>query len=163
MESIKEYLLSALGACVIIGYAENLVSENLRSYVKFISGLFIVLLLASPALCVAADFMTRFEDFEVDAEIDQTDKYGAGYEGIVGEFENSLCESVRDYISQRCEIDKKDIEVSVETDKSDISNIKIIKINIIIYQEFDCGAISRMVEAHYGAETETVYQGEQAD
>lgn len=157
MEGIKEYFLSAIGACLIIGYAENLVGENFKPYVKFIAGLFIVLLLASPAISLAADFASQFTDIKTDIEFNE---YETGYDGIVSEFEKNLSASVRDYIEQNTGIDKENIEVHIETDKSDIQNIKVIKIYIILSAEYDCNTINRMVSTMYNAETETVYKGE---
>ncbi len=160
MESVREYFMCAVGACVIVGYAENLVGESFKPYVKFISGLFVVLLLFSPALDLALDFMSDFSDIKNEIKVEESK---SGYDGVIKEFEKEVCESVSDYIAQNTNIEKKHINVSVKIDKSDLENIKIEKIHIVISADCDCGAISRMISAVYNAETETVCESEQAD
>ena len=160
MEHIKDYFFCAMTASVIIGLAENIVNERMKVFIRFISGLFIILLLAFPVLNMIKTFTEEMIDI-TNVEY-RTDPAGTlPQSGIINEMSYTLEESVKEYVSHFSGIDEDDIEVQVITDGSDINNIVIEKIIVTVSVKCSSTSIERAVFSRYEIQTEVISPAEQ--
>jgi len=153
MEALKEYLIIAMSASIMVGLAESLVKEGTKPFVRFISGLFIIILLAFPVLDALTGFTSDLCD-TLNAESQQENTEYDISKGIVQSFGKVLEESVKDHVCNITGFDGAYVLVFSETDSSDIGNIKITKITVKLYLKADADMIRRSVENKYGAYTE---------
>mgnify|MGYP003571304422 CR=1 FL=1 len=156
MEILKDYILFALTASVMTGLAENLVNERMKVFVRFISGLFVILLLAYPILNVAISFTEELYNIPSEIELGE-DSYDVTPEsGIIGRFKSETERSVKEYVSLISGISGEKIDVRVDIDSSDISNIAIEMISVYIWDDCDRSAIESSVRTKYGAPVQVV-------
>ena len=155
MVIFKEYIIIAMSASIMIGLAESLVKESTKPFVRFISGLFLIVLLAFPVLDAVADFTGELYT-ALSADYSGETVEGDISEGIVRSFRNTLEDSVRDHVCALTGFDSTLVQVDCVIDSSDPESINVSNITVRLYRDHDKDIIRRSVEKSYGADTEVI-------
>ena len=152
MDALKDYFFCAMTASIMIGLAENLVNERMKVFVRFISGLFIIIILALPVLNIVAGFTGDLYDIASgELTVEYTDR--SAEEGIKGQFSALLKESVRDYIYEISGIVVDVRDIKTELDVSENNEISIILITVTSDALKNKTEIERALTERYGTET----------
>ena len=160
MEVFKDYFLCAVGFCLIAEYARYLVADKFKPYVKFICGLFIVLMIAGPAYNALTEFFDDVPEIGIKNEnqIPQD-----AYTGYIDTFKNRLALSVSDCIASNTDLTGEDFKVDIFIDPDNLNGIKISLIKITLYKNYDRRVVNNVVSTTYGVETETVIEYEKSE
>lgn len=153
METIKEYLIIAMSASIMIGLAEGLVGESTRPFVKFISGLFLIILLSFPVIRSVAEFTGDLYD-KVTVDYHTVDEESVSAKGIAAAYKKTLEDSVRDYVCDLTGFDRISVLVECSVNAEDPSNIVTEKITVRLYRDFDAGSVKKAIEQRYGSSAE---------
>jgi len=157
MNAIFDFIICSTLAFAFIGSVETLISDRFRPYVKLVSGLFVLLLLAKPVIESARDLMS---DIEIYDSTFQGEDDSAEYSSYVNVFKDQLCISVKDYVLANTDLQEEDLYVEAFIDDSDIGKIKIELIRITVITECDAHGIERIVSVFYNTPTEIVIDNE---
>lgn len=140
MESLKEYVILALAASIIIAVFGTVVSDSMKGFIKFISGLIMIILFVSPLIGAINEFASSLTSIAepINIEDDGSEKTDMT-NGIVKEFKKRLEESAAETAANLLGIDINDVNVEAYIDDTVVSNIVIEKIEVKLNKQVDVG------------------------
>ncbi len=159
--------LTAVLACAAVTALANLLapeSDKLGKYIKYISGLTALCVIASPLLSLKDQSFSLPEPNT--AETGATETGGYGYdmeEAVLKEAERMLGEEIKSCFLTELGIKAEDADVKVELDGGDPANVKVRSVTVTLRRSAvwqDGNEIERIVKRTLGKETEvkTVYE-----
>ena len=130
METLKEYVITALAASVLTSVIGSLASDSMKGHIKFITGLIMIVILAVPLLAAVNDFVGALSEEYGPL---QTEGNIEGYEmtdGIVKEFKYKLEASAAETAAKLYGTDIENVSAQAFIDDSDVTNISIEKLKV---------------------------------
>ncbi len=156
IELLKDYFFSALCALIIIGCCESLVTQKFRPYIKYISGLFVLITVAMPLF----NSLSQLTDNVSGGELDFFETTQPSYTLYANEYAKSLERAVSDFICERTQLSLEDFDISVKIDSSDISSIKTELITVKVLKKCDSASLKRQIELWIAVPTEVICEYE---
>ena len=128
MEIFKEYVITALAASVLTSVLGSLSGDSMKGYIKFISGLIMIVILVVPLLAAINEFVgtlsATYEPLHIE---ENTGKYEMT-EGIVKEFKYTLEASAAETAAKLSGTDCEEVSVEAYINDSDAADICIEKL-----------------------------------
>lgn len=154
MEALKSYLVTAMLASIASSAVIRISDPRHRSYIRYISGLALLLLLAAPLTSVAKELADSLSDIETPAVTE--DSYEDNH-AFVGELGRTMSVQIGDLVASRFHLPRESIAVKLTLDLSDLSAISIYQVDVMITGiECDMEAIDRYLTDSLNCEVDVI-------
>ena len=129
MEALKSYLVTAMLASLASSIVIRISDPRHRSYIRYIAGLALLVLLAVPLTSIARDLTDSLSDIDPPSE---TQDIAGNNREFVGELGRTMSGQIGDLIASRFQLPRETISVKLTLDLSDLSAISIYRIDVTV-------------------------------
>lgn len=136
MEAFKSYLLTAMIAALVSSLAIRITDPRHRSYIRYIAGLILLLLLSSPLVSLAGEFGEVLDQEAPAAAETQEDAF-------ISEMGKTMSSQIGDLVSVRYQIPRESISVKLTLDLADLSAIEFSRVDLVIRAPCNADAIEQ--------------------
>ncbi|MBO5778122.1 MAG: hypothetical protein J6R82_00995 [Clostridia bacterium] len=140
MEALKSYLLTAMLASLAASLLIRITDARHRSYIRYIAGLALLLLLTMPLLSLVQTLGEEFNDIDFTPEIENATD---GREEFIGNLGQTMSRQIGDLVATQFRIPREAISVKLTLDLADLSAISIYRIDVTVKAHCDVAAVDR--------------------
>ncbi|MBQ8287187.1 MAG: hypothetical protein IJX76_00260 [Clostridia bacterium] len=128
MEALKSYLLTAMLASLAASLLIRISDPRYRTYVRYVAGLALLLLLTIPLTSLAGDLADELSETDVTEE----EQEQSAREEVIGEIGRTMSRQIGDIVAQRFALSREAITVKLTLDLSDLSAISIYRVDLTV-------------------------------
>ena len=154
MEALKSYLLTAMLASLASSLLIRISDPRHKSYLRYVAGLALLLLLVAPLTTLAQDLGNVLSDSLPPAATEGEENEPQAY---IGEIGRTMSRQIGDLIAKQFELPRDAISVKLTLDLSDLSAIAIYRVDVTVSDaSCDVDAIDRYLTDALGCEVSVI-------
>jgi hypothetical protein len=152
MEALKSYLFTAMLASLASTILIRITDPRHRSYLRYIAGLALLLLISSPLTSLGAELGAALSDVEFSG----SDKTEDDKKEFLGEMGRTMSVQIGDLIAKEFSLSRERVTVKLTLDLSDVSAIAIYRVDVSISGNCDADAIDRYLTESLNCEVTVI-------
>ena len=137
MEALKSYLLTAMLASLASSLLIRISDPRHRTYVRYVAGLALLLLLTVPLTSLAGEFADGLSD--TDVSIQETEL--AAQEAVIGQIGQKMSAQIGDLVAQKFALSRETVSVKLTLDLTDLSAISVYRVDVTVNAACDAKEI----------------------
>ena len=154
MEALKSYLLIAMLASLASSLLIRISDPRHKSYLRYIAGLALLLLVVTPLTTLAQDFGNVLSDSLPPTATEEEENEPQAY---IGEIGRTMSSQIGDLVAKQFELPRDAISVKLTLDLSDLSAIEIYRIDVTVSNaNCDVDIIDRYLTDTLGCEVSVI-------